>query len=105
MEQESLDAYNIQLEYMRNNLHLFSEEDIGVLNFTLQQQQPQQQQQRPSQAMDDTGSNMFQYEGEEGEEDDQAQDQEGVDEDEWSYERLLAIGQTLGGLTNNRSCP
>ncbi len=87
MEQESLDAYNIQLEYMKNNMHLFSEEDVQVLQLTLQS----------NVAQNDNEQDRDSFAPEEDEEEESG----GAEEDDnWSYEQLLSIGQALGGTVH-----
>jgi hypothetical protein len=71
MEEESMRAYEMQVEFMRNNPGLFSEEEIQALNSVLQE-------------------NVAEEEEEEGEEEEES-------EDAWSYDRLLEIARVVGG--------
>jgi hypothetical protein len=77
MEEESMNAYQMQVDYMRANPELFAEEDLAALGAVLQETQ-----QREEEDVE---------EGEDGEE---------VEEDdsrEWTYEQLLELGHTIGG--------
>lgn len=77
MEEESMRAYEMQIEFMRNNPELFSEEEIQALNSVLQENVEQQE------------------EGEVGEEEGEGEGEE--EEDAWSYDRLLEIARVVGG--------
>jgi hypothetical protein len=80
MEEESMRAYEMQIEFMRNNPDLFSQEEIQALNSVLQE-------------------NVVQEDGEEGEEEEEGEGDE-EDEDAWSYDRLLEIARVVGGSTS-----
>ena len=75
MQEESMNAYQMQVDYMRANPELFSEEDMAALGAVLQE---------PHQNDDE--------EDDEVEEDDSA---------EWTYEQLLELGQSIGGRKCN----
>mmetsp|Transcript_12298 Transcript_12298/g.18633 ORF Transcript_12298/g.18633 Transcript_12298/m.18633 type:complete len:237 (+) Transcript_12298:70-780(+) len=79
MEEESMRAYQMQVEYMTANPDLFSQEEMQALNLVLSEQ----------------GNND--------------QDEEEVDEDlnssdasNWTYEQLLEIGQAVGDVKTER---
>lgn len=77
MQEESMQAYELQVEYMRNNPELFSEEEMAALNTVLEENRAE------SQVISGSGH-----------------DEENVEEDdssEWTYERLLELGQLVGG--------
>lgn len=101
MQQESMEAYNMQVNYMRENSEGMSEEDRATLELILQQenQQVQQLQQQQNHNFDDG-------EGEEGEYDGQQQDQqnEGLDEnsENWDYDQLLALGEAIGDVKTEK---
>jgi hypothetical protein len=96
MQEESMSAYEMQVEYMRSNPELFSEEEVTALNMILQE----------SQQEDRHGAHHNHREREEGEDDrsfDDENDEEeegegdGDDSADWTYERLLEIGALAGG--------
>jgi hypothetical protein len=80
MQEESMQAYEMQVDYMRNNPDLFSEEEIAALNTVLEENRTESQQ----------GHGVVQGEEEEEEEGEE-------DSSEWTYERLLELGQLVGG--------
>lgn len=75
MQQESLDAYNCQLEFMRDNSAGLDPADLAALQ----------------QAMDEERRAIAV--GEEGGEGADEMD----DSEEWTYDRLLALGEAVGG--------
>ncbi len=93
MEQESLEAHNMQLEYMRENMHLFSDEDVNMLQLALQSNHGQQQHQSSREEGDDSFASENGASDEEGEQ----PGANGEEEEGWSYEQLLSLGQALGG--------
>jgi hypothetical protein len=85
MEEESMNAYQMQVDYMRANPDLFSEDDLRAVGAVLQQQGGGGEEESGSEFDDEEEG-----EGEEG----------GVQEDnsqEWTYEQLLELGNTIGG--------
>lgn len=82
MQEESMNAYQMQVDYMRANPELFAEEDLAALGAVLQESQQQQP------------------EEDEGEYDD---DEEVEDNSqEWTYEQLLELGHTIGDVKTER---
>jgi hypothetical protein len=77
MEEESMRAYEMQLEYMRSNPELFSEEEVQALNSVLQE---------------NVGGNDEEIE--EGEEEQGEEGNSGT----WSYDQLLEIARVVGGM-------
>lgn len=78
MQQESIDAYNYQLEFMRENSAALDPADLAALEQAMAEE-------RRSIAVAD------------------AHDDVDIDEEpseEWSYEQLLALGQAVGGDLN-----
>ncbi len=95
MEQESLEAHNMQLEYMRQNIHLFSAEDVGMLQLALHGQPSQLARDNDE---DDDGS----FASEDGAQvagprDGDVEENGDEEEEGWSYEQLLSLGHALGG--------
>ena len=81
MEEESMNAYQMQVDYMRANPELFSEDDLAAVGAVLQESNNDQQAQQEGSEFDNE---------EEGDiEEDNSQ--------EWTYEQLLELGQTIGG--------
>lgn len=90
MEEESLNAYNIQLEYMRSHSEELSAEELEVFQIAM----------RASEA-----DNVADAEAEaERVLDGTSEGQQDADEDseEWTYDRLLALGQLLGDVKTER---
>jgi hypothetical protein len=77
MQEESMRAYEMQVEYMRAHPELFGEEDLSALQDVLNE-----------------GNDIEDDIDEEG--DEQAVDTS--DPDTWSYDRLLELGNIIGGL-------
>jgi hypothetical protein len=76
MEEESMRAYEMQLDYMRSHPELFSEEEVQALNSVLQE----------NVAVDE---DIEEGEGE-------IEDEEG-NSGTWSYDQLLEIARVVGG--------
>jgi hypothetical protein len=83
MQQEQTDLYNIQMKYMQSQAGIMSEDDYAALQQVLRE--------AGAVALDD------EQVLENGDSDEQELDDEGDEEEEWDYERLLALGQALGG--------
>ena len=75
MQQESLEAYNYQVEFMRENSAGMDPADLAALQ----------------QAMEEERRNIAPQE-QEGDEDEEQDNSE-----EWTYDRLLALGEAVGG--------
>lgn len=75
MQQDNLEAYNYQVEFMRENSAALDPADLAALQ----------------QAMEEERRNFAAVQPE-GEEDDEVDNSE-----EWTYDRLLALGEAVGG--------
>jgi hypothetical protein len=83
MQQEQNELYQIQLEYMRSQAQGMSEDDMRALELVLQE-----------------ATGMVQYQQPQDDEyDDDDEEGEDMEEDpnHWDYERLLELGNVLGG--------
>jgi len=94
MRQDQNELYQIQLEYMRSQAEGMSEEDMHALELVLQEA---------------TGmvpgyheGGAEEYEGEEGEEEEEEEETDEEDPNQWDYERLLELGNVLGGQISPR---
>lgn len=86
MEEESINAYQLQIDYMRSNPELFSEEDMAALGVALQESEniPRSSTADEYDEREEDGSEM------------------GDDSREWTYEQLLELGQTIGDVKTER---
>ena len=86
MQQDNLDMYNMQLQFMQQNAGDMSEEDLRVMQELMNESN---QQVLPTTS--GTGEENEEDEEEEGDELNES------DSSNWDYERLLQLGQQLGG--------
>lgn len=87
MQQDNLDMYNMQLQFMQQNAGDMSEEDLRVMQELMNES---------NQQVLPTASGT----GEENEEDGEEEEGDELNESDssnWDYERLLQLGQQLGG--------
>jgi hypothetical protein len=81
MQQENLDVYNMQVQFMQENAGSVSEEDMLVMQQLMEE-----------------GGNPTAMAEEEGEEEEEEGDElEDSDSSNWNYDRLLTLGQRMGG--------
>lgn len=89
MRQENLEAHRIQMQFIRENAEHLSPEDILMMESIMAES-------GDSNALDDPAA-------QEGDDNSNNNDQEEVanpdrsDPDDWDYDRLLALGQMIGG--------
>lgn len=76
MQQESIDAYNFQVEFMRENSAAMDPADLEALEMAMAEER------RAIAAP---------------EEQEQGEDMEEEDSEDWTYDRLLALGEEVGG--------
>ena len=92
MRQESMEAYRIQMEYMRENAHEINTEDLSMIELLMNEQRVAEEA--------DQRQNEVEVEGGK-EEDEEGADPDGdndtSDIDRWDYDRLLELGNTIGG--------
>lgn len=91
MEEESMNAYQMQVDYMRANPDLFSEDDLAAVGAVLQENNNNDIHHHNQQHQE--GS---EYDDEEDEEEGEGEMEEDNSQD-WTYEQLLELGQTIGG--------
>ena len=85
LQQESQEAYRIQMEFIRENADNISSEDYAVMQRLISETEGQQQ----AASEHDESDNA---------EDDEADERDQSDPDGWDYERLLALGNIIGGI-------
>ena len=90
MRQEAQQAYAMQMEFMRSNEHLLSQEDRDALQAAMQQS--------IDPALLAPALPEGDEDGEEGDEGDEEAEEEGWDD----YERLLALGERIGDVKKDR---
>ena len=84
MQQDNLDMYNMQLQFMQQNAGDMSEEDLRVMQ----------------ELMNESNQQVLPTASGTGEEDDEEEEGDELNESDssnWDYERLLQLGQQLGG--------
>lgn len=99
MQQESLETYNMQIQFMQENAESLSAEDLAAIQAAVSEMgQP-----IPSLLPHATEN---QGEGEEGEGDDDGNEEgnqsDVSDPDQWDYERLLRLGEVIGDVKTER---
>ena len=80
MQQDSLDVYNMQIEFMRQNSESLDAADLAALEM----------------AMAEERTHVASTNEEEGEQDDENAD--GDNSEPWTYDQLLALGEAVGGV-------
>ena len=85
MEEESMRAYEMQIEYMNNNPQLFSQEELQAFNSLLHENI------RAESEEDIEQQQQQQHEEEEGDE------EEEDNSEAWTYDNLLEIARLVGG--------
>ena len=89
MRQESMELQELQMQFMRDNANGMSDEDLQALQMAIDES-------GGGLPVDQQGDSGEEEEGETGEEDEE-EDEEEDDVDNWDYDRLLSLGQALGG--------
>ena len=120
MQQESMELYNLQMQFIQENAHALSQDDYQAMQMIINEAgRPVQRASRrprrqaaPSEE-DGTGSQEDvegaetesyvseevedEVEYDDGEEEEDMEEEQDDDPDNWDYERLLALGQVIGG--------
>ncbi len=86
LRQESQETYEMQLQYMRENAGVMSQEDYEAISQLV---------------TEESNHNQFVASNEEENEEDN-DDNDNSDPDNWDYERLLALGQAIGDVKTER---
>lgn len=120
MQQESMELYQLQMQFIRENAASLSHDDYQAMQMLINETGPQQQTARrtgggrrrnrveptesneESEGADVEGAETESYVSDEGdgdEYDEEAEEQEEEEDDpeNWDYERLLELGQVIGG--------
>lgn len=86
MQEENMEVYNMQMQFMRENADQMSEEDLALIQAMINESGQPQQAEAPAPIGAD--------------EDDQENNElNESDSSNWDYERLLQLGQQIGGTT------
>lgn len=94
MEEESMRAYEMQIEFMRNNPELFSQEELQAFNTLLHENNETDEYQQNNNGNNNSDDNEENDDNNDNEEDDE-QDNSGA----WTYDNLLEIARIVGGNT------
>lgn len=87
MQEENQEMYNMQMQFMRENADQMSEEDLALIQAMINESA------QPQQGLPAVGTIGADDEGE-AEEGDELNES---DSSNWDYERLLQLGQQIGG--------
>lgn len=90
MEEESINAYEMQVKYMRDHPELFDEADLSAVGAALQENVLS-----PSQNRNAQEDSNYQDDSENG-------DTEDENSADWTYEQLLELGRTIGDVKTER---
>jgi len=111
MQQESLDTYNMQLQFMAQNAESLSAEDLAAIQAAVRESQPVASL-VPTRVLDAQGqgdeNEAVAQEGDGDGEDHNGKDNDDVnqsdmsDPDQWDYERLLRLGEVIGDVKTER---
>lgn len=88
MQQDNMEMYNLQLQYMQQNANDLNDEDFQLMQALVNEAGQQVVQPLPVPAQAADGDDEEEGEGE---------DLNESDASNWDYERLLQLGQQLGG--------
>jgi hypothetical protein len=83
MQQESLDVYNMQVEFMRQNAESLDAVDLAALEMAMAEER-----------MHVTSTGIAQNNEEEEQDEENA---DGDNSEPWTYDQLLALGEAVGG--------
>lgn len=86
MQEESAEAYRIQMEYMQQNSEQISAEDYSVMQMLI----------------NESGMAQVENGGEEEGEDLNEEEADQSNPDNWDYDRLVALGQEIGDVKQER---
>eukprot|EP00597_Dinobryon_sp_UTEXLB2267_P010243 CAMPEP_0170100606 /NCGR_PEP_ID=MMETSP0020_2-20130122/1756_1 /TAXON_ID=98059 /ORGANISM="Dinobryon sp., Strain UTEXLB2267" /LENGTH=335 /DNA_ID=CAMNT_0010323529 /DNA_START=14 /DNA_END=1018 /DNA_ORIENTATION=+ len=110
LRQESIELYQMQIDFMRENAGEMSEEDINALQMAINESgRPDiyySSQISNANNSSDSAQGTDEVDGDEDNsqsmESSEADVEEGEDSDNWDYDRLLALGQVLGDVKTDR---
>ncbi len=105
LQQESMEAFNMQLEFIRENSAAMDSADLQALQQAMQEERAAHEMMvrlaQSNAVRRHASGDETQEEDEEEEEGTEAQEEEANQEDDsgnWTYDRLLALGEALGGI-------